>query len=92
MYIMWDKQKNLIFPDGGERTPEQVYAEFPWTRYVGVAINKGVVTTSIENMEILRDVYNVDTDDLLDDETALTEINTVRAAQRTAAQTPPPEV
>jgi hypothetical protein len=40
-------------------------------------------------MEILREVYNVDTDGLVDDETALTEINTVRAAQRAAAETPP---
>lgn len=89
MYIMWNKQTNLIFPDGGERSPEQVYVDFPWARYVGVAVNKGVVTTSIENMEILRDVYNVDIDGLLDDETALTEINAVRTAQRAAAQIPP---
>lgn len=90
MYILWDKIKSLIFPDGIERTPEDVYKIFPWARFVGVAVNKGVITTSIENMETMREIYNVDIENILDDQSVLDAINAIRAEQR-AAQNPPVE-
>ncbi|MHB1154058.1 MAG: hypothetical protein ACYCWE_20295 [Eubacteriales bacterium] len=76
MLKLWDKQTNLIFPNGAPRTPEQVYAEYPWARYVGVAVNTGVVTTCIENMEILRDIYKID--ESLTDTEALTAIQIIK--------------
>lgn len=75
MFVFWDKESNLLLPDGKERTPEEIMNNPNWgfTKTLPTVLEKsGDVTLAIENLYILKSVYEID--DSLSDEAALAAI------------------
>lgn len=89
MLEIWNKQENLIFPDGKVRTPEEIFKIYGWSQHTDTVIKKqGNITVSVDNLAILCEIYGVE--ETLSPEDALIKINQVIELQKQAAANPAP--
>lgn len=63
-------EKDYMFPNGADATPDIVYAQFPAARkftFVVGTDSRGEVMLSMNNLSLMRDMHSID-DSLTDDE------------------------
>lgn len=82
-YTIWDKKSDLYPLVGGKLTPAQVFAKWGWTERpdsVVLITEQGGTLCSIDNLEILKGNFGIETADV---KSAITEIE---HRQNTAAE------
>ena len=70
-YKIWDKKENVILPDGNVYTPEELMEvnPFGFTKYAVTVLGMhGNITYEVQNLDILKSMYNIAEDN---DEAAL---------------------
>ena len=86
-YELWDKQTNLILPDGNIYKPEAIMSMngFGFTRFADTVLGyQGQIVYEIQNLDILKSMHNITESD---PKKALTAIEKAKsdAAQTAAA-------
>lgn len=87
--VIWDKTSDLILPNGSVNTPQQIFQQYPMTApNIGLVIvleMQGNMTVAIDNLDTLRQIYQLG-DNLTDDE-AVAEAERIRKSPPTPAET-----
>ena len=62
--ILWDKKTNLFLPSGRECTPEEIFAEFPFTKRGTVVLEQDMDenTNAIYTLGQLAEMHGISTD------------------------------
>lgn len=85
---IWDKQSDIYPPAGKKMTPEDVFAEWGWTEdpdSIVVLTMMGQTCGAIDNLEVLKSIHGVDTED---PEQAVAEIEAILNSPPPSEPTP----